>query len=93
MSQANYVVICEGRIDLLNAGRLTDKLQAASSAASALVRHIDIMNPGKLKDADTKPVSDLQHYMMDNFHTMKAREVKEKCAEMFALLDALEDKF
>lgn len=93
MSLANYIVICKGRIRLGTAKSVGDKLRAASDAATELVKHIDTMHEGQLTTADTKPISDLQHYMMDNMDKMRADEADQKVTEMFALLDALEEKF
>lgn len=93
MSQANYIIICEYKINVLIAKTVPGKLQALSSGAAALVSHIDLQHPGKLTNEDTKPISELQHYIMDNLLTMKAKEAKEKIEEMFTLWNVLEDKF
>lgn len=93
MSQANYIVICTGRTAFSAAPKSVEKIVALSNVAAALVTHIDIMHPSELTEDDTKPISDLQHFLMDNMHKLSRREVDEKAVEMFGMLDALEDKF
>lgn len=88
-SRAPYIIICNGRINLLEAKGSGGKIQAASGAASALVTYYG----DQLSSEDTKPISDLQHEMMDNMGKWTKAEAKAKVAEMFALLDALEEKF
>lgn len=93
MSQANYIIICRGRIAYAAANTTVDKVKALSDVATELVCHIDTMNPGELGDADTQPISDLQHFLMDNLGSITPQQVEVKSVEMFALLDALEDRF
>lgn len=93
MSQANYIIICKGRIDFATAADTGAKIRALSDAATNLVSHIDIMSPGALSEADTKPISDLQHELMNHALTMSADQVRMHGVEMFNFLDAIEEKF
>lgn len=92
MSQANYIIICEWRTRADTDDKET-QIIAASSCAARLVSHIDVMHPGKLTKAHTQPISDLQHYLMDNKRKLTKAQVKAKVAEMFEMLDALEKEF
>lgn len=89
-SEAPYIIICSGRIDQLAAeGKTASQIKAASDAARNLVVYFG----ERVTIDDTKPISDLQHEMMDNFTTWSKDEVTAKVNEMFGLLDALEQKF
>lgn len=95
-SRAPYIIICNGRIDLALAKNGFEMIQAASRTATALV----VYYGDKVSYADTKAISDLQHKMMDvvsnrtlaGTHATGFQSASEMCDEMFALLDALEDK-
>jgi hypothetical protein len=93
VSQANYIIICKGRIRAGQAKSAAEKIIAASDCATELVKHIDTMNPGKLSNADTNPISELQHEMMDNVGKWSKAEADAAVVEMFDLLDELEHKF
>lgn len=88
-SRAPYIIICNGRIDIGVAKNGFEMIRAASRAATDLVSYYG----DKLTASDTLPISDLQHQMMD---IVNARAVNysasEMVDEMFALLDALEQK-
>lgn len=93
MSLSQYIIICRGRTDY---GTQTDhgaKVRALSAAAADLVAHVDITNPGRLTEADVKPISDLQHLLMDQGAALSAAELDVRAVEMFNLLDALEERF
>jgi hypothetical protein len=90
-SGANYIIICEGRIEAMVATNSTQKIRAASSCAARLTSHIEA-TAKKKDDYSFRGISALQHYMMDHLSTMSAAEVDAKVAEMFDLLDALEDQ-
>ena len=92
MSQANYIIICKGRIDILLANTYMDKIGFASACATDLVKHIEVTRPGELPEEDAKKISDLQHVMMESIPTVKKSEAEAMVADMFTLLDALEDK-
>lgn len=87
-SRAPYIIICQGRIGVLNAKADGDRLQAASDSAAALVSYYG----DKLTQAQTDPISGLQHSMMDNFDSWTKSDVDTAVASMFALLDDLEDE-
>jgi hypothetical protein len=93
VSQANYIVICRGRIAVGATGDPVEKIVRVSECAAQLVTHLDLIQGERFTDADSKPVSKLQHWLMDNMHKMNAKQVDVKVAEMFGLLDELEDKF
>lgn len=88
-SRAPYIIICAGRIDVALAKNGFEMVQAASHAAATLVTYFG----DRLTYADTRPISDLQHKMME---LVSARAVShhagEMVDEMFALLEALEQK-
>ena len=96
MSLASYIIICNGRIDLAAAKNSVEMIQAASETAMRLVSYYG----DRLSAADTQPISKLQHEMMDLMNGKalagtKAtgyRSADEMVDEMFALLDALEEK-
>lgn len=90
-SNAPYIIICNGRIDVAAAKNTIQLIQAASHTATDLVKYYG----DKLTDVDTKPISTLQHEMMDSVQATahaQTRDPSEMVDEMFALLDALEDK-
>ena len=86
-SKAAYIIICSGRIDVEVAANSKQKIKAASDAARNLVTFYGDQVTG----AETAPISDLQHEMMDNMNTWSKSQADAKVAEMFDLLDALED--
>jgi len=96
MSRASYIIICDGRINLALAKNGFEMIRAASRAATNLVTHYG----DKVTNADTKPISDLQHQMMDvvsgtqtpGSHVSDFQSASDMCDSMFALLDALEKK-
>lgn len=91
-SEAPYIIICSGRIDRLVAASQTKEalqIKAASDAARNLV----VFYRDQVTIDDTGPISDLQHEMMDNFGKWSKVDTDAKIDEMFALLDALEQKF
>lgn len=96
MSLANYIIICDGRINLQAAHNPTERIQAASRCATELVKFYG----DRLTEADAKPISDLQHEMMEvmsgnrlaGTRETSFRGADEMVDEMFALLDALEQK-
>lgn len=95
-SRAPYIIICQGRIDVALAKNGFEMIQAASRCAANLVTYYG----EKLSNADTRPISDLQHAMMDvvsaqktaGSHATGFQTASEMVDEMFALLDALEKK-
>lgn len=88
-SRAPYIIICNGRIELALAKSGFEMIRVASRAATNLVTFYG----EQLTDADTRPISDLQHKMMDVVSSRNATHSSiEMVDEMFALLDALEDK-
>lgn len=86
-SRAPYIIICSGEIDTIIATTPALKIQAASNAAKALTSFYG----DKLTAADTQPISDLQHKMMDSLPKVKKADADAMVAEMFALLHELED--
>jgi len=93
MSLANYIIICKGRIDYATGKDVPAKIRALSDAAVNLTTHIDLGHPGALTESDTKPISDLQHELMNHALTITKKQIEEHAVTMFGLLDALEDKF
>ena len=87
-SKAAYIIICSGQIDVLNAPKRQDKLKAASDAA----RHLTSYYGERCTAAQTAPISDLQHEMMDNFDSWNNTQVDSNVAIMFGLLHDLEDE-
>lgn len=90
MSLANYIIICRGRIDVLSTTDPVQKIRHASACAAQLVSHIEATN--ELPPADAQAISDLQHAMMNVLPDVKKPEANAMVADMFTLLDALEDK-
>lgn len=88
-SKAAYIIICSGRIDVEAATTSVLRLKAASDTARNLV----VFYGDKVTEADTLPISELQHEMMENMRKWGNAKAHTKVAEMFELLDALEDKF
>ena len=93
MSLSQYVIICKGRIDFATGADTGAKIRALSDAAVNLTSHIEVTHPGKLSEADVKPISDLQHELMDQATTITPEQLNVIATEMFNLLDALEAKF
>lgn len=88
-SRAPYIIICAGRIDVALAKNGFEMIQAASRAAANLVTYYG----ERLSLADTQPISDLQHEMMTMVNTRPVHQnAGDMVDEMFARLDALEDK-
>lgn len=96
MSVAQYIIICDGRINVALAKNGYEMIRAASAAATALTSSYG----DRLSEADALPISKLQHQMMDvvsgkNIAGTHANDFKSAGGmvdEMFALLDALEQK-
>ena len=91
-SRSPYIIICNGRIAVALASNGFEMIRAASQTATNLV----IYYGDKLSYADTNPISDLQHEMMSLVDGSRGKSLKsadETVDEMFALLDALENKF
>lgn len=89
MSLANYIILCDGRINVAVAKNGMEMIQAASRTAKELTTHYG----DNLTMVDTLPISDLQHQMMDLLNARKeVRNAGEMVDEMFALLEALEKK-
>ena len=86
-----YIIICSRRIKVLAATSHTEKIIEASDAAAQVVSQLELLHPKETINAG--PITELQHYMMTNLFTMTPAEAEEKVAEMFSLLDALEDVF
>lgn len=91
-SRAPYIIICNSRIAVRAA--VNDpiaQIQAVSQGATNLVTYYG----EKLSDADTKPISTIQHDMMDEvsgrFPLSKMR-AEALVNQMFNELDALEEK-
>lgn len=90
MSKANYIIICDGRINVLSTNDPVEKIRYASDCAARLVSHVELV--GTLSEPDAEVISNLQHAMMDALPSIKKPEVDVMVADMFKLLDALEDK-
>ena len=95
-SRAPYIIICAGRIDVALAKNGFEMLQAVSRTAANLVTYFG----ERLTDGDTRPISDLQHAIMDvvsgrttpGTRSTGFESASDMVEGMFALLDALEDK-
>lgn len=94
-SRAPYIIICQGRIEVALTKNGFEMILAASRTAVNLVTYYG----DRLTDTDTYPISKLQHEMMDlvSGNTIARTHAQPKSAaemvdEMFALLDALEQK-
>lgn len=92
MSLANYVIICDAEIGVLSTDNVPEKIRFASNGAKDVVTFLELSASG-VTDADTKPVSDIQHDLMDGIHTMKKEEAEAKIQELFTALRVLEKKF
>lgn len=89
MSLANYVIICNGRINVQAAHGPTGKIQAVSQCATESVKFYG----DRITERDIKPISDLQHEMMDMLSGRRTvKNADEMVDEMFALLEELEDR-
>ena len=91
-SKSPYIIICNGRIEVDAATKVPEKIRAASNAAMNLVQFYEL-HGAPITVEDTTPISDLQHEMMDNLKTLTKSQANAVIAQMFALLDALEEKF
>lgn len=94
-SRAPYIIICNGRIESALAPNGYQMIRAASNCATALVAYYG----ERLTYADTKPISELQHEMMDLVSGRAIARTRqqpisadEMVDQMFALLDQLEGK-
>lgn len=92
-SRASYIIICGGRINVLNAKGVGEKIAAASNCGCALTSYLGIVHGALLTDADTRPISDIQHYLMEHFDSIVKTEAEQRIAELFHLFDELEEKF
>lgn len=90
-STATYIIICSRRTAVAAAKTVQEKIVNASMCAAELCSFIETQHD--VQPADFAAVSALQHEMMDNLQVWKEKEAEAKIAEMFDLLDALEDKF
>jgi len=90
-SKAPYIIICNGRIEVLAAKTPAEQLVAASRAAMRLTSFYD--QKGWLDYEDSKPISDLQHRMMDLMNVKEKGDVQGMVTEMFEKLDALEKEY
>lgn len=88
-SKAPYIIVCGGRIELEAANKPEEMVVAASNAAVRLTSYYG----DRLTEADTLPISNLQHEMMEGMAGYNKHHAKVKADEMFALLDALERKY
>lgn len=91
MSLADYVIICDGRIDVAISSNGFHRIRAASRTATELLKFYG----DRVTDADARPISQLQHEMMDLVEGKASRapiSSDEMVDQMFGLLDALEDK-
>lgn len=87
-SKAPYIIICGGRIAVLEAKGTHAQLKAASDAAVGLTTYYG----ERCTATQTAPISQLQHDMMDNFNTWNKQEADAAIDEMFELLNELEDE-
>lgn len=95
-SGGTYIIICSGRINEAAEKDPEAKIRAVSNCAAQLVSYIELTHLGHLgpvNPEDTRAISELQHYLMDNMKTLKGTELQESIAEMFTLMDELEDKY
>lgn len=91
-SGANYVIICNGRIGAAAAKDPQAKILAASDCATRLLSHIEARH-GDIDETLVKPISDLQHEMMETMVSMSREEAEVKVQQMFILLDGLEHEY
>lgn len=94
-SRVPYIIICAGRIEAALAPNGFQTIRAASNCAASLVTYYG----DRLTYEDTKPISKLQHEMMDLVSGRAIARTRaqplgadEMVDQMFALLDALEQK-
>lgn len=87
-----YIIICSRRIRDLAVGNSDAHVQRlinASDAAAAVVSQLELMNPKQ--PMEVGEITDLQHWIMNHLITMTPTEAAQRVAEMFYLLDKLED--
>lgn len=87
-----YIIICSRRIRDLATGNSDAhvlRLVNASDAAVAVVSQMELLHPKQPIEAGE--ITDLQHWIMDHLITMTPTEAAQRVAEMFYLLDKLED--
>lgn len=87
-----YIIVCSRRIRDLATGNSDPhvlRLVNASDAAVAVVSQLELLNPKQPIEAGE--ITDLQHYIMDHLLEMNSTEAAQRVAEMFYLLDKLED--
>jgi hypothetical protein len=92
-STASYIIICSGRIAVQATKDPLQKIKAASDCASQVVSFIELTHGSQVTPADTLPVSNLQHEMMNKMLEWNKEEIEAKCKSMFYLLYQLEKKF
>lgn len=90
MSLADYVIICDGRIDVAISSNGFHRIRAASRTATELLKFYG----DRVTDADAQPISNLQHEMMDLVEGKPSKRISadDMVDQMFGLLEALEDK-
>src|SRR5258706_4129310 len=91
ISGSSYIIICSGRTAVMAAKDPEAKITFVSLCAALLCSFLETKHA--VAPGDFKEVSDLQHEMMDNMYKWNKTQAAEKCAEMFRLLDELEEKF
>lgn len=94
MSQANYILICSGRGDILAADAPAEKVVAAMRCAAQFTAFNQLIRPHKMEALrdDVSAVSKLQHEMMEALPNVGRPYAEELIEKMFAQLDALEKK-
>lgn len=94
MSQADYILICSGRGRVRASDKPANQVVAAMECAAAMVCYVNLAHADKVSDAEEEInlISHQQHDMMDALPDVKKSQAKTLCTDMFALLDALEEK-
>ena len=87
------MIICRGRIDVQATKNPIEKICRISACAAQLVSHIELTHGGHLTEAHTKPISDLQHDMMENMREFDKSEAELRVKAMIKELYKLEKEF
>jgi len=96
MSQANYILICNGRGDVAIAKTPEDTAAAAMNCAANLVSFMELRYASHTLPPEVpgivEQISHTQHAMMEMLQTgVKKAEAKQIVETMFQFLDQLED--
>lgn len=96
VSGAPYIIICRSRAEIAAAKNTKERVLAACRGAAQLAAYMGIRYRVSMDDADMKPISDIQHELMDYLlETVQFSnaEADAKVNQMVAELYVLEKKY